>query len=215
MSATVSVLVVDDHPAVRLGVLRLLETQSDLEPRTFASACEAVQAASQEHFDVAVVDYQLAEGEDGLSLTRELLRGPHPPRVLIYSAYADALLTALAHVAGADGILNKIALGDELCHAIREVVSGQARLPDVPGPIAFSLGRRLAPADRRLFSLWVGGAGDARVLEASGLAPECLEDRRREILTTLGGPPGRPRLPWDQREWPLSPGRARRLRGGC
>jgi DNA-binding NarL/FixJ family response regulator len=212
MNAMIRVLVVDDHPAVRLGVLRLLEDEPDLDPQAFATGAEAIEVAAHRPFDVAVVDYQLSEGEDGLTVTRELLCLPAPPGVLVYSSYADAPLTALARVAGAGGVLNKITLGDELVRAIRDIARGGRSWPLLPERITFSLSRRLAPTDRRLFAMWIAGVQDADVLEASGLDARGLEQRRRAILETLGGPPGYPRLPWDDGDWPLSAGRSRRLR---
>ena len=58
------VLVVDDHPAVRLGVLQLLDDQPDLVVVDAASSAEEARAlAEREPIDVAVVDYQLGSRE--------------------------------------------------------------------------------------------------------------------------------------------------------
>src|SRR4051794_28548688 len=86
------VVVVDDHAAVRLGVLRLLDEQPEIAPIAVATGVEALEAAADSRIDVAVVDYQLAHGEDGLTVTCDLRRLATPPRILIYSAYADTLL---------------------------------------------------------------------------------------------------------------------------
>ena len=213
MTATLRILVVDDHPAVRLGVLRLLDGEPDFDPQAFATGAEAIEVAGHRPFDVAVVDYQLGEGEDGLTVTRELLCLPTPPGVLVYSTYADAPLTALARVAGARGVLNKDhRWADELVQAIRNVARGRLELAATPQRILNSLSRRLAPTDRRLLAMWIAGAEDADVLEAGGLDARGLEERRRAILEALGGPPGHPRLPWDDGDWPLSARRSRRLR---
>jgi DNA-binding NarL/FixJ family response regulator len=213
MTGAVQILVVDDHPAVQLGVLRLLDDQRDFEAVAFATGAEAVEAAADKRFDVAVVDYQLGAGEDGLTVTRDLRCLPAPPRVLVYSAYADAPLTALARVAGADGVLSKLTLGDDLCHAIRDIADGQWRWPMLPESVTFSLACRLAPPDRRLFAMWTAGRADADVADVSGLSAPALEHRRRAILKALGGPPGHPRRAGDDGAWPLSYARSRRLRG--
>ena len=74
------VLVVDDHPAVRWGLVQLLEDQPDLEVAAVATTAEvAVGQAEAEAVDVAVVDYQLG-GRNGLWVTRKLRALRQPPQ---------------------------------------------------------------------------------------------------------------------------------------
>ena len=70
--------------------------------------------------DVAIVDYHLG-GRNGLWVTRKLARAGSPPRVVIFSAFANDHLAANCVVAGADALLSKSSLGEELCSAIRSV----------------------------------------------------------------------------------------------
>src|SRR2546423_708942 len=115
----IGVLVGDDHAAVRVGLGGLLEDHSDLGVvAAAASAREALADAAKVAPDVAVVDYHL-DDSDGLTLCRAIKRLPRPPRVLIYSAYADGSLTAAAVVAGADAVVSKGALGDEVVRTLR------------------------------------------------------------------------------------------------
>lgn len=109
--APIRLLVVDDHPAVRRGLSELLEDQPDFRViAAVGTAEDAMTVAEREVFDVAVVDYQLP-GRNGLWVSRKLKRLPHPPRVLIYSAYYDGVLAASAVVAEADGLVSKGGLG--------------------------------------------------------------------------------------------------------
>lgn len=209
--APLRVMVVDDHPAVRLGVLRLLDEHPEIEAIAIATGAEAVDAATQSHIDVAVVDYQLGHGENGLTVTCELRRLTAPPRILIYSAYADTLLAVQAVVAGAGGILNKGALGSELCDAIRDLQRGRSRWPVLPKATIFSIGLRLPWEDRPLYRMWLAGAGDEEIAATHGLSADALDQRRRSLLRRLGGVPGRPAAEAD--DWPISFARARRLRG--
>jgi len=155
-----------------------------------AGGQEAVLASRHGAYDVVVVDYQLGHGEDGLTVTEDLRRLARPPRVLIYSAYADAPLGVLACLAGADGLLSKAMLGQDLCQAIRDVWAGRRRWPRLPQPIVAGIGARLRAADRPLFRMWVDGATDAEVGRAFGLTPDELEVRREGILDVLAAPPG-------------------------
>src|SRR4051812_12691473 len=87
-------LVVDDHPAVRWGLVQLLEDQPDLDVAAVATTAEAAVAqAEHEGVDVAVVDYQLG-GRNGLWVTRKLGALVPAPRVVIFSAFANDHLAA-------------------------------------------------------------------------------------------------------------------------
>jgi two-component system response regulator DevR len=129
----IRVLIVDDHLAVRLGLAELLEDEEGIElAGVAATAREMLVEALRVSPDVAVVDYQLGAGQtDGLALCRMLKGLPRPPRVLIYSAYADSTLTANALAAGADGVIGKSSLGIEVMWAIRAVAHGRQVVPAV------------------------------------------------------------------------------------
>jgi DNA-binding NarL/FixJ family response regulator len=184
----IRVILVDDHPAVRVGAQELIADQPDM--RVVAQARSAEEALRQlgQHdtaVDVAVVDYHLREGRDGLWLAAELARNGPPPRVLIYSAFADGTLAVLAPVAGADGLLGKHELGDELCRAIRRLARGQEHLPAPPRSIAHVLGSRLEPHDQPIFKMLLHGVAREVIVERLGVTPQELHARRSIILGAL------------------------------
>src|ERR1700756_5141340 len=78
-SRTTRLMVVDDHPAVRFGLVQLLAGQPDFNVEEVCiDADSAVAHATATHVDVAVVDYQL-RGHNGLWICRQLKRAPSPP----------------------------------------------------------------------------------------------------------------------------------------
>ena len=82
-SRRIRLLVVDDHPAVRLGLRQLLEDQPDFKIVGVAETAEDALAQAETHpIDVAIVDYQLG-GRNGLWVSRKLKRLRDPPRVVI------------------------------------------------------------------------------------------------------------------------------------
>src|SRR5690348_11542833 len=104
---TIRLMVMDDHPAVRMGLVGLLEGQPDFSIEAVCvDADSAVAHASAHDVDVAVLDYQLP-GHNGLWVCRQLKRAPQPPAVVIFSAFADHYLAACSAVAEADAVLNK------------------------------------------------------------------------------------------------------------
>jgi DNA-binding NarL/FixJ family response regulator len=186
------VLLVDDHPAVRLGLTRLLSDEADIEIVGSAdSAAEALAQAKAVPVDVAVVDYHLGD-RDGLWLTRELTSLPRPVRVLVYSAYADGRLAAAAALAGAVGVTSKGSLGDEVRRAVKAVARGRRLLPPTARQVAGSLGECLDPDDQAIFGMFLHGWDADEVARALRLTPDRLESRRRAILDLLTAVPDEP-----------------------
>lgn len=180
-------LVVDDHAAVRMGLGGLLEDRSDLEVvATAAGAREALADAARVAPDVAVVDYHLGDG-DGLTLCRALKRLPRPPRVLVYSAYADGTLAAAAVVAGADAVLSKGTLGEEVVRTIRVLAHGRRAIPPIPRAVQRSLRARLEPTDQAIFGMLLQGITPSEIVDVLSISPSRLESRRAAVARTLMG----------------------------
>jgi DNA-binding NarL/FixJ family response regulator len=179
------VLVVDDHPAVRLGVLQLLDDQPDFDAVDAACAAEEARSLAEcEPIDVAVVDYQLGS-RSGLWLTRMLKQLEPAPGVLMYSAYCDGPLMAACVVAGADGLVSKGGAGAELCHAVRAVARGQSRLPVVPPALAGAMRRRLGAEEQAIFGMLLAGIHPSEIAITLGLSEHALDTRRWAMLHKL------------------------------
>ena len=181
----IGVLIVDDHPAVRMGIRKLLEDQPDM--LVVAEATGATDALAERHqaIDVAVLDYDLG-ARDGLWLTARLKESAPAPRVLIYSAFADGALAVAAVVAGADGMLSKGSLGEELCTAVRALARGRTYLPAVAQPTVQALGSRLGPRDHAIFGMLLAGVAPAEVAQRLAMPDSELPWRRGSILRALG-----------------------------
>ncbi len=180
-------LVVDDHPAVRLGLLQLLDDQPDfVVVEAACSAEEARSLAEREPIDVAVVDYQLGS-RTGLWLTRKLKELEPAPGVVMYSAYCDGPLAAACVVAGADGLISKGGVGAELCHAVRAVARGQSRLPLVPPTLAGAMRRRLGDQEQAIFGMLLAGIDPPEIATTLGISERALDTRRWAMLQKLEG----------------------------
>lgn len=124
---TVSVVVVDDHDVIRVGVRQSLEADIDVvgEARDVEGAIEAVRTATP---DVVILDVHLPGGTGGgaLDVLAEILGGTNPPRVLALSV-SDAAEDVVAVVrAGARGYVTKSISGPDLSDAVRRVSTGDA-----------------------------------------------------------------------------------------
>jgi DNA-binding NarL/FixJ family response regulator len=200
---TIRVLLVDDHPAVRVGARALIDDQPDMsvvaEARNVAQALDQLECP----IDVAIVDYHLGDGRDGLSLIAHLKDRQPTARALVYSAFADGALAVSAIIAGADGLLGKHELGEELCDAIRRVARGRHNLPAISQSVAQVMRSRLEPRDRAMFGMLLHGIAPAVIAERLGLTSEELRGRRGAILRrlkpipALSGVPAGARAPLD------------------
>ena len=184
------ILVVDDHPAVRWGLVQLLEDQPDIEVVAVATTAEvAVGQAESEAVDVAVVDYQLG-GRNGLWVTRKLRELPEPPRVVIFSAFANDHLAANCVVAGANALLSKSSLGEELCSTIRLVAHGRVLLPRVPRTMVQLLRGRLDEEEQIALGMLLAGIPETEVQRVLGFSATELRQRRTRMLAKLEALPG-------------------------
>ncbi|HEX6457713.1 MAG TPA: response regulator transcription factor [Thermoleophilaceae bacterium] len=185
LGGAIRVLVVDDHTAVRIGLGGLLEDRSDMEVvATAASAREALADARRVAPDVAVVDFHLGDG-DGLTLCRAMKRLPRPPRVLVYSAYADGPLTAAAVVAGADAVVSKGTLGEEVVRTIRVLAHGRRAFPPIPRAVQRSLRARLEPTDQSILGMLLQGITPSEIATVLRISPSRLESRRAAIMRAV------------------------------
>jgi two-component system response regulator DevR len=180
----IHVLLVEDHPAVRHGIRQLIGDQPDMVLIAEHGSASADTRDVARWADVAVIDYHLGD-RDGLWLTQQIKRRAAAPRVLIYSAFADEGLALAAIVAGADGLLPKTALGEELGVAIRRLFHGHQYLPAIPRSLSDAMCARLDPADRAIFSMLLHGVPAAEIGARLGLGPDELEPRRELMLRAL------------------------------
>lgn len=124
----IRVLVADDHPIVRSGIVALLQTAEDVEVVGEASTgLEAVQLSLEATPDVVLMDLRMP-GIDGDEATARILAAQPGVRVLILTTYEsdDSILTAIE--AGASGYLLKAAPQEEILAGVRAVARGDVAL---------------------------------------------------------------------------------------
>jgi DNA-binding NarL/FixJ family response regulator len=122
--STVRVLVVDDHPALRAGLEGLLSNEPGVECIGALHSTDGLQAAVHDlRPDVVVLDYALGAA-DGLTTCFRLKQQPHPPAVVLYSAYVDGVFAVPAAIAQADATVSKSAPIDQLLSAVHGTAAG-------------------------------------------------------------------------------------------
>ena len=128
MTGRIRLLVADDHPMLREGLVAVLGTQPDFEVAgEAADGDEVVRLAESLHPDVILLDLEMP-GTDGVAALERLREAGSTARTVVFTAYDtdERILGSLR--AGARGYLLKGASRQEIFGAIRTVHAGGSLL---------------------------------------------------------------------------------------
>jgi DNA-binding NarL/FixJ family response regulator len=119
------VLIVDDHPMTRAGLVHVINHQPDLvvccEAENAAEALDAVDACRP---DLVLADITLP-GKSGLELIKDIKAIRPELPILVISMHDESLYAERVLRAGARGYITKQEGGEKLMQAVRHVLSGQ------------------------------------------------------------------------------------------
>ncbi|HUZ16183.1 MAG TPA: response regulator transcription factor [Gaiellaceae bacterium] len=162
-TASIHVLIVDDHTLVRSGLRLLLEGEADITVDDEAGDAEqAIRLARLHKPNVILLDIVMP-GRSGLEAAPDILEAAPKAKILVLSMQDDPSYVRQAFSAGATGYLLKEAADDDLVQAVRDVASGGRYVHP-------TLGARLAAAEA----------------EAKARAEaDPLSEREREVLRLL------------------------------
>jgi two-component system response regulator DevR len=194
----------DDHPAVLVGLRRFIEQERDLViVGAAATAPELARRLGDRRADVLVVDHDVARS-DGLAQCRRIKDRPEPPGVIIYSAFPRQTLALPARVAQADAIVDKTGPVSSLLAAIRVVAGGGTMLPAVPRASYDAATARLDGEDLPVFAMLLDGETVPAIAEALRTDADEIAWRAQRIIGRLR--PGAADRP-DERELEHAGGR--------
>ena len=184
----IRVVIVDDHHAVRLGLQTALAAEPGLVPvGTASTAAELAPLLYRVDPDVVLLDYQLPD-DDGLTVCRQVKSAGPSPRVILYSAFADASMTVPAIVAGADGLVHKGVRPQELFEVIRAVAAGGVVLPLVSPPLLEAAGLQLDADDLPILGMLLDRTAPGDIATTLGIDDTQLKRRVRRMLARLKVP---------------------------
>jgi two-component system, NarL family, nitrate/nitrite response regulator NarL len=191
--APISVVVADDHPLYRTGLVEVIGGRADLELVAVCSGGrEALEAIRAHAPDAALLDMRMRDG-DGIAVLEELVRSRSRTRVVFLSAYEDGESVHGALAAGAAGYLSKETDRDEICDAIVAAVEGEIVVsPTLPAVLFDHLRRRAQPKPPKLgdreaevMRLTADGLTSVEIGRALGIAPSTVKTHLQRIYGKL------------------------------
>ena len=143
----IRILLVDDHPVVRMGLRGMLDAEPDLSVVGEASSGPAgVELVAAERPDIVLMDLRMPDG-DGVSATEQILARVPGVRVMVLTTYESDRDILRAIEAGACGYLLKDASPAELADAVRAAARGETVLsPSVASTLVRQVRQPAPPA---------------------------------------------------------------------
>ena len=187
----IRVLVADDHPIVRAGVVALLEDADDIEVLdAVASGEAAVERAAALQPDVVLMDLRMT-GIGGVAATARITTEVPGTRVVVLTTYESdsAILEAVS--AGARGYLLKAAPEREILAGIRSVAAGATVLaPDIAAALARGVQHertapRLSPREAEVLALVAAGESNPGIARRLHLGEATVKTHLLHVFEKL------------------------------
>jgi DNA-binding NarL/FixJ family response regulator len=193
----IRVLIVDDHPLMRKGLVLSMTGEPDVKVVAQASnAEEALDALHAEDPDMAIVDISLP-GMSGLELIKHMLALRPLLKILVVSRHDESLYAERAIRAGARGYVMKLEAADVMIRAIRRVMNGGIYVSDEINErllLGMATGRDglvksplevLSDRELEVFELTGRGYGTREIAEKLHLSVKTVESYRARIKNKL------------------------------
>ena len=202
---TITVLLVDDQPLIRMGFRLILNAADGIE--VIGEADDGATGVTQAHLlqpDVVLMDVRMP-GLDGVEATRRICAAGLPSRVLILTTFDLDEYAFAGLQAGASGFVLKDIRPDELTAAIRAIAGGdavvspritrellnRADLAELPGTTAPSIASagpldELTPREREVLLEIAGGHTNAEIADRLFLSEATVKTHITRILSKLG-----------------------------
>jgi DNA-binding NarL/FixJ family response regulator len=190
----IRLLVVDDHPIVRQGLVAVLEDDPEFTVVGSVQSAEAALALiGSAAPDVILLDLELGSGMDGVAAIGPLLAALPEARILVFTAYDTSERVFSAIQSGAKGYLLKGAPVEELTRAIRTVHAdgsylesrvASTLLAEVRAPRRG--GGRLSERERAVLRLVAAGLTSKQIARELSITERTVQFHVTGLLNKLG-----------------------------
>ena len=183
-----SVMIVDDHAVVRMGLSAIINLEKEFfvcgEAET---GQEAVKIASALAPDVVIMDLVMP-GMDGVETTRAILEASPSSRVLILTTFGSAADISQALDAGATGAVTKNLSNTDLMKAIRDTRDGVRHVsPEIEQSLTEDNGSiSLTPRQREVLGSITRGLSNDNIATMLGISKSRVKQHLNELYEKLG-----------------------------
>jgi two-component system nitrate/nitrite response regulator NarL len=190
----VRVVVGDDHPLFRDGVVRALNSSGSIDVVAEADDGVSALALIREHGpQVALLDYRMP-GLDGAQVAAAVRRDELPTRVLLISAHDESAIVYSALQEGAAGFISKESSRAELVDAVLNCARGRDVVaPNLAAGLVGEIQRRntsdaptLSAREREVLVLIAGGQTIPAMAKQMFLAPSTVKTHVQRLYEKLG-----------------------------
>jgi two-component system, NarL family, nitrate/nitrite response regulator NarL len=190
----VRVVVGDDHPLFRDGVVRALSSSGSIDVVAEAEDGLAALALIREHGpQVALLDYRMP-GLDGAQVAAAVRRDQLPTRVLLISAHDESAIVYNALQEGAAGFISKESSRAELVAAVLSCAKGHDVVaPNLAAGLVGEIQRRnessapiLSAREREVLGYIAGGQTIPAMAKEMFLAPSTVKTHVQRLYEKLG-----------------------------
>lgn len=190
----VSVVVGDDHPLFREGVVRALALSGSVNVVGEADdGSQALDLIKKHRPDVALLDFRMP-GMDGGQVAAAVRSNELPTRVLLLSAHDESAIVYQALQQGAAGFLLKDSTRSEIVKAVLDCANGQDVLaPSLAGGLAAQIRQRAEPAtpvlsarEREVLGRIARGQSIPAIAAELFVAPSTVKTHVQRLYEKLG-----------------------------
>lgn len=187
----ISLLVADDHPLVRSGLVNLIASTEDIVVVGEAgNGAEAVEVARAARPDVVLMDLSMPV-LDGVDATRQVVGELPDAKVVVLTSFADRRRVSDAVRAGAVGYLLKDCTPEELLAAVRAAAAGHVPLdPRVAGALlpgrADEPGQPLSDREQQVLQLAAEGLANKQIGRRLGISDSTVKVHLGNIYRRIG-----------------------------
>jgi len=188
------ILVADDRPIIRRGLLLIIAEAGDLKAEEVAGADELFDRLRSSHVELLLLSTSFAR--DDVEMLPRIKAGFQSLHVLVFDWHSDDLAAMRALRAGASGYIESDASSEELLAAIRRVKTGGTYLSqDIAEKIAAELARggdgeklheRLSRRELEVFRLLGAGRAVGEIARKLKISVKTVSTHRTRILEKTG-----------------------------
>jgi two-component system, NarL family, invasion response regulator UvrY len=188
------VLITDDHPVVRRGIRKILESEAGLsQVHEAGNEEELIRELENLLFDVVLLDISLP-GRSGLEMISQIRKKQPSAAILMLTVHHEAAYAIQALKLGAAGYMVKTSAPDELVAAVRKVVAGETYISvDIAEKLAEcyvstskpEVQLRLSRREIQVLRFFATGMTISHMASHLGLSPKTVSTYRERLLTKL------------------------------